>query len=93
MTIEGLPERWKAEETLDMDGLVDGWLIEDRWFETLHHVSLEAMAKLNLKTLADVTAAGKNVTQITRITGYFSPVANWNKGKRAELKDRARVKI
>ena len=93
MTIEGLPERWKAEETVDEDGLVDGYIIEDRWFDTTHHISLAALAKLNLKTLADVTAAGKDVTQITRITGYFSPVANWNKGKRAELKDRARTRI
>ena len=93
MVIEGLPERWKAEETVDHDGLVTGWLIEDRWFKTLHNISLEAMAKLDLNSLAAVTARGKDVTQITRITGYFSPVANWNKGKRAELKDRARVKI
>ena len=93
MKIEGLPERWRAEETVDHDGLVDGYIIEDRWFDTTHHISLEAMAKLDLNSLAAVTAAGKNVTQITRITGYFSPVANWNKGKRAELKDRARVKL
>jgi len=35
----------------------------------------------------------KNVEQITRITGYFSKVSSWNKGKLAELKDRRRYKI
>ncbi len=24
----------------------------------------------------------------SRVTGYFRPVANWNKGKREEFKDR-----
>jgi len=32
----------------------------------------------------------KNVAGITRITGYFSKVTGWNKGKLAELKDRNR---
>ncbi|KUK14504.1 MAG: anaerobic ribonucleoside-triphosphate reductase [Synergistetes bacterium] len=35
----------------------------------------------------------KNVDGITRITGYFTRTSSWNKGKRAELKDRRRVKI
>ncbi len=30
------------------------------------------------------------VEQITRITGYFTKVASWNKGKRGELRDRYR---
>ncbi|MEE8638513.1 MAG: anaerobic ribonucleoside-triphosphate reductase, partial [Candidatus Margulisiibacteriota bacterium] len=32
----------------------------------------------------------ENVEGITRITGYFSKVSGWNKGKLAELKDRHR---
>jgi len=34
-----------------------------------------------------------NVDGITRITGYFSKVSGWNKGKLGELKDRYRVKL
>jgi anaerobic ribonucleoside-triphosphate reductase len=34
-----------------------------------------------------------NVEGITRITGYFSKISGWNKGKLSELADRARVKI
>ncbi|MBU2565641.1 MAG: anaerobic ribonucleoside-triphosphate reductase, partial [Candidatus Thermoplasmatota archaeon] len=37
------------------------------------------------------TSRGKNVEQMTRVTGYFSKIAGWNKGKTGELKDRYRV--
>lgn len=33
---------------------------------------------------------GDNLLQMTRITGYYVPIKNWNKGKLAELKDRKR---
>ena len=32
-----------------------------------------------------------SVVLISRVTGYLSDVAGWNKAKRAELKDRTRV--
>ena len=32
-----------------------------------------------------------NVDQITRVTGFFSKVSMWNKGKIAELKDREKA--
>ncbi|MDI6731007.1 MAG: anaerobic ribonucleoside-triphosphate reductase [Candidatus Margulisbacteria bacterium] len=34
----------------------------------------------------------ENIEGITRITGYFSKIAGWNKGKIGELKDRYRVR-
>ncbi|HAV43590.1 TPA: anaerobic ribonucleoside-triphosphate reductase [bacterium] len=37
--------------------------------------------------------ASTNVEGITRITGYFSKVSGWNKGKLAELRDRYRVRL
>ena len=33
------------------------------------------------------------IDHITRVTGYFSKVSGWNKGKKAELKDRFRSKF
>lgn len=36
---------------------------------------------------------GLEVEQITRITGYFTKVSQWNKGKLGELKDRIRTPI
>ena len=35
----------------------------------------------------------KNIDHITRVTGYFSKVSGWNKGKKAELKDRYRSEL
>jgi anaerobic ribonucleoside-triphosphate reductase len=32
----------------------------------------------------------ENIDHITRVTGYFTKVSGWNKGKKAELKDRYR---
>jgi len=32
----------------------------------------------------------KNIDHITRVTGYFTKVSGWNKGKKAELRDRYR---
>ncbi len=37
--------------------------------------------------------SSENVDHITRVTGYFTKVSGWNKGKKAELKDRYRSKI
>ncbi|MCK5024828.1 MAG: anaerobic ribonucleoside-triphosphate reductase, partial [Thermoplasmata archaeon] len=34
-----------------------------------------------------------NIEGITRVTGFFSKVSSWNKGKVGELKDRNRVEI
>jgi ribonucleoside-triphosphate reductase len=36
---------------------------------------------------------GLEVEQITRITGYFTKVSQWNKGKLGELRDRIRTPI
>lgn len=43
---------------------------------------------------------GKKTEVYSRVCGYFRPIANWNKGKREEFKDRkvydvekARIKI
>lgn len=36
---------------------------------------------------------GEAVEQITRITGYFTKVASWNKGKKGELRDRFRNRL
>jgi ribonucleoside-triphosphate reductase len=34
----------------------------------------------------------ENIEGITRITGYFSKISGWNKGKKGELKDRFKNK-
>ena len=39
------------------------------------------------------TCGSHDVSQVSRVTGYMADVAGWNEGKKAELKDRHRVKI
>jgi hypothetical protein len=43
--------------------------------------------------IVEMCKAGRDVTQVTRVTGYFSKVGSWNPGKRIELKDRHRVMV
>lgn len=52
-----------------------------------------ALKELTVEKLEKLLVGGRNVDHITRVTGYFSRVAGWNKGKRAELVDRHRVQI
>jgi hypothetical protein len=52
-----------------------------------------ALAKLTPEKLEQVLIGGRNVEHITRVTGYFSRVSGWNKGKRGELVDRHRVLV
>lgn len=53
----------------------------------------DIIAKLSPEELMSQINRGLEVEQITRITGYFTKVSQWNKGKRGELKDRFRVEI
>ena len=53
----------------------------------------EAIAAHDLTFLIAALAGGRDVTQITRVTGYFSKVSGWNVGKTAELRDRHRVEV
>ena len=59
------------------------------------HVRLDISKLPNLTwgQIKGVLAHGRDVDQITRVTGYFSRVAAWNPGKRRELRERARVKV
>ena len=56
-------------------------------------ITKDIIAQLSPDELMSHINRGLEVEQITRITGYFTKVSQWNKGKRGELKDRFRVKI
>ncbi|MEA3493148.1 MAG: anaerobic ribonucleoside-triphosphate reductase [Candidatus Margulisiibacteriota bacterium] len=53
----------------------------------------KALASLTVEKLEKVLVGGRNVEHITRVTGYFSRVSGWNKGKRGELADRHRTLV
>jgi len=67
--------------------------VKDHEFNTKTKISNDAISENELETLLKACHHGKNVKHITRITGYFSVVENWNAGKKAELKDRMQSKI
>jgi hypothetical protein len=80
------------------------WMIDDEGNILLRHTKYfqpEEKLKIEPKALSGLTAeqlekllvGGKNVEHITRITGYFSRVSGWNKGKKGELEERYRVKL
>ena len=50
----------------------------------------DAIERLDYSELKKATHHGKNVEHMTRVTGYFSKVEGWNKGKKGELDDRKR---
>ena len=52
-----------------------------------------ALISLTAEKLEQILVSGRNVEHITRVTGYFSRVSGWNKGKKGELVDRKRVKV
>lgn len=52
--------------------------------------------KLDTMTEDDVLAAidkGLSLKHISRVTGYFSVIEQWNPGKRAELRDRRKTDL
>lgn len=51
----------------------------------------DALSDMDAEKLMDEINRGLEIEQITRITGYMTKVASWNKGKRGELTDRVRV--
>lgn len=50
----------------------------------------DAVAKLTWAGVRAHAAQGRDIDHVTRVTGYFSRTSGWNKGKTAELRDRAK---
>ncbi len=68
----------------------EGIFVMNTKFDTKTHFSWEAVRKYDIETLLTETYQGRNTEQITRVTGFFSKVSGWNKGKRGELEERYR---
>ena len=90
--VEHLRSNMENFEVADapLDG-TDGVYVKNKVFDTETHFTDEIIGKMELKELITATHQGKNIEQMTRVTGYFSKVSGWNKGKVGELKDRNRV--
>ena len=53
-------------------------------------ITKEVFATFTPEQLLNAINRGLEVEHITRITGYFTKVSQWNKGKRGELRDRTK---
>ena len=85
------PEQFDFQEK-EQDG-VPGVLVENKSFQTKTFFPEETISAKDLSPLLVATHQGRNVEHITRVTGYFSKVSGWNKGKVAELIDRYRTPV
>ncbi|HOK80656.1 MAG TPA: anaerobic ribonucleoside-triphosphate reductase [bacterium] len=83
------PHLYEFEEKNDNGD--SGILIKDNEYNTLTFFTDEAIREGELIELLKQTHHGKNVEWISRVTGYFSKINSWNKGKREEFKDRYRA--
>ena len=85
------PEQFDFQEK-EQNGL-PGVLVENKSFQTKTFFPEETISAKDLDHLLIATHQGRNVEHITRVTGYFSKVSGWNKGKVAELVDRHRTPV
>ena len=53
-------------------------------------IDMKRLSEMEPNELESILLKGLNVVQITRVTGYFTTIKSWNKGKIGELKDRHR---
>ena len=75
---------WSYEE---QNGRGFLYLHSKKWEETIK-VDMNRLNKLSEEEISRMLSGGKDVEQITRVTGFFSKVSAWNKGKTGELKQR-----
>lgn len=93
MSVDELTTWLDANDDWDYEKTDDGLLIRNRAFETATHCTWKAIETNPLETITAACTQGRDVDHVTRVTGYFSKVSGWNKGKTGELKDRHRSHI
>ena len=70
-----------------------GVYVKNKEYNTETFFSDKAIESKDANELLKATHQGKNVENITRVTGFFSKTKGWNKGKTGELKQRHRSEI
>lgn len=82
------PNRYEWVEG-EQDGK-PGLFVKNKNFETMTHFTWAAVERYEAPVLIATMHHGKNIEHITRVTGFFSRVSSWNRGKKGELRDRHR---
>lgn len=78
----------REEEDLEWSDQKDGFYIRSKRWGTCIKLDLNKLESLDEVALIKELVQGKNIEQITRVTGFFSKTRQWNPGKRGELKER-----
>ena len=65
----------------------------NKLYDAETHFTGKAIEGNELPALLFYSRQGRNTEKITRVTGFFSKVGSWNKGKTGELNDRYRTEI
>lgn len=97
MTIEELESFLENNEQIE-------WMIDEENNIYLRHghydkeqeklkIEPKALKELTVEKLEKILVGGRDIEHITRVTGYFSRVSGWNKGKKGELSERNRVSL
>ena len=82
-----------VNDGLEVSIFEDEYRIINRTFETVTYIGRPTFEEMNVRDIVAATHQGRNVENITRVTGYFAKIKGWNKGKVAELKDRYRSTV
>jgi len=95
MDLKDLHDLFKTNTGLEWaevikDETKEGIAIKDKRFEYPIFIEWDNLKNVSKEEILIVLTGGKDVEQITRVTGFFSKVSSWNKGKLAELADRKR---
>jgi len=67
---------------------VAGIFVENTKYDTKLHISDTFIQGHDMLEILVPTHGGRNVEQVTRVTGFFSKIQGWNKGKTGELQQR-----
>ena len=92
MTIEELKKEVSRTNELELtqqDNMLD---LKNEYYETEIKFDESFLRDKKFTDILKLSHQGRNVEHITRVTGYFSKIENWNKGKKAEFSDRYRTK-
>ena len=94
MELQELKDKLNSEkQTFEFTEEDGGLVIRNKKYGVKVRCSAEAIAKHDWPTIKGQTVGGRDVNHITRVTGYFTIVEGWNKGKLGELKDRYHSQI
>ncbi|MCM8825413.1 MAG: anaerobic ribonucleoside-triphosphate reductase [Candidatus Omnitrophica bacterium] len=87
--LKSYPHMYEFAEKKDNGS--SGIIVKDKEYNTITFFTDQAIEEKELVELLKQTHHGRNVEWISRVTGYFSKINSWNKGKKEEFKDRYRV--